>query len=228
MKFKSNLLSQASGSAGGTTFAHNQGGLYFRNRSVPVNPNSPAQQAVRTALKQLSTRWQNALTSAQRAAWATYAKNVPLTNTLGDTRPINALSMYVRCNSPLLYAAGAGAVIDDGPTTFALATFSAPTIAVASGDIELHFNNTDDWATATGGRMYVYASVQQSPTINFFKGPFLYKQSILGNTTTPPTSPVQIGVEADYASGNRIFYRFRVSDADARLSSDMILAFDIP
>lgn len=228
MLFKSQVFSQASGSNAGIVYSHNKGGMYTRNRAIPVNPSSPAQQATRTAMRQLSTMWQTGLTDSQRTAWATYAANVPLANRIGAVNPINALAMFIRCNSPRYYAEGASAVALDGPTTYALATFTAPTIAILSGDINLHFTNTDDWAVATGGYMWVYASTQQSPTINFFKGPFLLDRSIAGNTTTPPTSPQLIGTAADYASGNRVFYRIRVSNADGRLSSDMILAFDIP
>ena len=38
MLFKSAAFTQASGSVGGLTFAHNRGGMYTRARSIPVNP----------------------------------------------------------------------------------------------------------------------------------------------------------------------------------------------
>jgi len=43
MKFKSPILSQASGSIAGITFSHNRGGMYVRARAVPTNPGSPQQ-----------------------------------------------------------------------------------------------------------------------------------------------------------------------------------------
>lgn len=223
MKYKSQVYSQASGSIAGTTHSHNQGGLYTRARSIPVNSNTAAQQKIRNAMATLTSRWQSVVTPAQRAAWATYASNVPLINSLGDARPIGALSMYVRCNSPRVYLDGAGLIIDDGPTTMSLGTFTPISATCAAGALSVTFDNTDDWATGDGGFLLLYGSKQLSPTINFFKGPFKIIDAITGSTMTPPTSPHADTITPAPAAGNVIYLRCNASGPDGRLSSSQIV-----
>lgn len=226
MLFKSPILSQASGALAGNVFAHNKGGMYMRARATPVNPATPQQVAVRNAVKTLSTRWLQVLTQVQRDAWTTYAVNVPLTNKLGEPHIIPALAMYIRCNSPRLINAGIASVVDDGPTVFALATFTAPTIVTIPGDIQVTFTNTDDWAIADGGHLYVYQSRPQNVTINFFKGPFRYTGEVDGVTLTPPTSPQVMTPVFPVGGVNRWYFRAIVSNADGRLSSPIISFYD--
>lgn len=226
MKFKSTIFAQTSGSLAGKTFAHNQGGLYTRARAIPVNPNTFAQQNVRNALKTLTGRWGSAVTAAQRAAWATYAANVPLINTLGDARPIGALSMYVRCNVPRLSNEGTAFIVDDGPTVYSLGTFSAPSPTRASANFSIAYTNTDDWAIADGGFLFAYVSKPQSKTINFFKGPYLFLGEVAGNTMTPPTSPAVMTPAQPAMASQRYFFRFNASNADGRLTSSIFLILD--
>lgn len=219
MKFKSALVTQASGSVGGATFAHNQGGLYVRARSIPTNPSSAFQVAVRANLAALSNAWSATLTAAQRAAWGVYAANVPLVNSLGDSINVSGIAMYNRSNAPRLQAGVS--TLAAAPTNFNLGAFTIPTITcvAASSNLSVAFTNTDSWATAVGGYMFVYASRPQSPGINFFNGPYRFAGKISG-AVVPPTSPVTIAVPFAAAAGNKIFYSVRVSQVDGRLSAD--------
>ena len=45
---------QRSGSIGGATWSHNSSGAYIRARSIPVNPNTDRQNAVRVAVRNLA------------------------------------------------------------------------------------------------------------------------------------------------------------------------------
>lgn len=226
MKFKSPIFAQASGSLGGTTYSHNKGGMYVRNRSTPINPASGFQQAVRNALKTLSTRWTNILTQVQRDAWKTYAVNVPLINKLGDSRVVPELAMYLRCNSPRLINNGPTAIVDDGPTTFSLATFTEPTSSNATATLHAAYENTDEWAIADGGYLFVYQSRPQNPAIQFFKGPYRLALLVAGSTMTPPTSPAATGTPPfPMTTGAKYFMRYNVSDADGRLSSSITNSF---
>jgi hypothetical protein len=226
MLFKSALVTQASGSVGGVTAAHNAGGLYLRARSIPVNPNTPAQQAARNAMAQLTTRWQQTLTAAQRTAWSTYAANVPLVNSLGDARLVSGMNMYVRSNAPRVVA-GAD-VVDAGPTTYSLATFTPVTATGSEGgaDIDVEYTDTDDWAIAEGGHLIVQASAQISPTINFFKGPFVFAATADG-AAVAPASPLNIPRSPADTEGNKVYIRVRASNPDGRLSASQIVAITI-
>lgn len=226
MKFKSQIYSQTSGSVGGHTFSHNKGGLYTRARAIPTNPNTAAQQGVRNALKTLTTMWANTLTATQRTGWATYATNVPLPNTLGDSRTIPPMSMFVRCNSPRLYTQGASAVIAPPPTTYSLATFTLPVMSQVSGAASLAFTNTDAWAIAAGGFLLAFISTPQNKTINYFKGPYKYMNFVAGSAT-PPTSPKVAFGTLPVSPGARYFIRYRVSNADGRLSASLTQILDV-
>ena len=219
MKIASQLVTKVSGSIGGLTGSHNKGGLYFRARAVPTNPNTQFQQAVRNAVAQLSTRWGSVLTAAQRAAWKVYAENVPLVDTLGEARIIPALAMYVRSNVPRLQAGMA--IVDAGPTVYQLATFSGVTAAfdATADEVDVTYVNTDDWADTTGGALLIWCSRPLAASIEYFKGPYRYTNKVLGNTATPPTSPATMTLPFPVAVGNQVALLARASNADGRLSS---------
>lgn len=226
MKFKSALLTQASGSVGGMTASHNAGGMYLRARAIPTDPSTAQQQVVRNAVAALSTRWVETLTDAQRSAWAVYAANVPLVDSLGDPRPVSALSQYVRSNVPRVQVGYP--IVDDGPTVFDLATFTPATIAIdtANDEVDVTFTNTDGWANEDDGGLFVYASAPKNSTINFFKGPYRLSGTIDGDGVTPPTSPAAITLPFAVVAGQRIFVQIRASRADGRLSAPFRLSSD--
>lgn len=217
MKFKSSILAQASGSVGGSTYSHNRGGMYIRNRSIPVNVNSTQQQAVRNAIVQLSTAWADTLTAQQRADWQAYSDAVLLPDALGDMRNVGGRQHYIRANTPRLQA-GVTAV-DAGPATLALPTFTNPSVAVngTSDQVAVTFTTADDWANEVGGYMLVYCSRPQPPTVNSFKGPYRYAGKIVG-AGSPPASPANIALPFLCTAGQKIFVRIEIIRADGRLS----------
>jgi len=218
MKFKSGLVTQVSGSFGGMTGSHNAGGLYFRARSIPVNTNTIQQQVVRNLMSQLTSRWVNTLTQAQRDAWSVYASLTPIADSLGDARPIPPLAMYVRSN--IARGQVGLSTIDDGPTTAGLPTLSPVTFTAmpAADTVDVAFDNTDAWAIQLGGGLTVFASRPQNQTINFFAGPYRLAGVILG-ATVPPTSPANFALPFPIAPGQRVFFQVRALDPDGRVSS---------
>lgn len=223
MKFTSQIVAGASGSIRGLVASHNKGGQYFRGRTIPTNPNSSFQQAVRNNLSVLQTRFLSTLTAAQRAAWATYAENTPVTDALGNSIKLTANQWYVACNSLRLQASVA--VVDAGPTTFGLPTFTTPvpTIVAAGTTVSLAFTNTDAWANAAGGYLLLFASRPQNATINFFKGPYRFAGKVTG-AATPPTSPAVITLPFPIGpAGSKMFFRSVVITADGRKSIDQFL-----
>ena len=219
MKFKSVIIAQASGSIGGTTFSRNRGGAYVRNRSVPTNPASPQQVAVRATVADLTSAWLDTLTDAQRRAWETYAANVPLVDPLGEPRNVGGIAMYVRSNVPREQAGLAR--VDDAPTVFNLGEFTAPsfgTISAGAGTAEVNFEVTDAWVNEDDAVMGVLLSRGQNASINFFKGPYRFAGGILGDAATPPTSPATITLPFPVAEAQKVFGQFRVMRVDGRTS----------
>jgi hypothetical protein len=219
MKFKSHVATQVSGSTGGTTYAQNQGGMYMRARSIPTNPNSPGQAALRTVFKGLMSAWTNTLTAAQRAAWNVYSVNVKFIDKLGSSISIGGVANYVRANTPRVQ--NAQSRIDNAPVVFNIGAFTQPTFAIthASTSMVATFTTTDSWNSA-GGCMLLYASRPQNQSINFFKGPFRLVGVIPGGATSPQTFvlPFTAGTTA-----SAMFVKTSVSQVDGRLSSPSIV-----
>lgn len=217
MKFASGMITMASGSMGGLTASHNRYGKYFREKVVPVNPNTVRQTSVRNSLATLAIRWKQTLTEAQRSAWNTYAINTPVTDKMGASQTITGLNWYVACNSLRLLAGLA--VVDAGPTEFGLAQLSAVSAAVTGSDdtAAVTFSNTDQWATEVGGALLVFGSVGKSPSISYFNGPYRYANKIAG-AVSPPTSPQDVVLADNVAEGQRVFLRAIAVQADGRIS----------
>lgn len=218
MLFKSQVLTQASGSVGGLTYSHNAGGMYTRARTIPVNSNTVYQQAVRNNVAQLAVYWQAELSAAEREAWENYATQVPLVNRLGDSRPISGIAMFIKCNSVRLQAGLA--IVESGPTVYSLASLTAPTFAVDASDdnVAVGYTNTDGWAREVGGALLVYASRPQPATINYFKGPYRYIGKQLG-AATPPSSPVTLSLAFPVNQNDRVFFKVVAVRADGRVSA---------
>lgn len=213
-------VAEARGSVGGVTFSRNRGGAYMRNRSIPTDPGTVQQVAVRTFMATLSNVWVNTLTAAQRALWDAYADAVHLPNSLGQPRNVGGLGMFCRTNVPCLQWGKTR--IDDAPTIYDLGDFTAPVIGsiTASTDIlSLGFNDEDDWAGETDSGMLVYCSRPMNATRNFFKGPYRYADAIEGDDVTPPTTPQAINLPFPVEVGHKVFIQVRVLRADGRLSS---------
>jgi hypothetical protein len=219
MKFTSQVYSAVSGSIGGITYAHNTGGMYARARAIPTDPASSFQQVLRNAIGALTTRWLTTVTAAQRAAWDTFAQNVPILDALGQPRLISALAWYIKCNSLRLQAGVA--VVDAAPTVFELGTLTlpVPTITAAGTTASVAFTNTDSWANEAGGYLLVYASRAQNATINFFKGPYRFAGKVTG-AASPPASPSVVTLPfVSGPTGSRQFFKFISVRADARPSA---------
>lgn len=218
MKIRSPVIAAGGGSLAGLTLSRNRGGIYLRARATPVNPATGPQTLVRTAFGNLSTQWQS-LTDVQREAWTTYAINVPVTNSLGESITLTGHQMFVRNNTARV-ATGLSAVLD-GPVVFASDVLSPVNgvVLAASNNIGVVFEETDAWVGEDDAALMIYASRQKAPTINYFKGPYNFVGAILGDSVTPPTSP-DTNFDNQHAQdvGNAVFLRFFSIRADGRIS----------
>ncbi len=220
MKFKSQILTQASGSVGGLTFSHNRGGMYTRARSIPTDPATPQQVAVRGFVASLTSLWNGVLTLAQREAWDVYALGTFIPDSLGEPRNIGGLGHYVRSNVPRLQI-GLDRV-DDGPIPTGFEEFTNPTFDTfdaAADQFNVNFTDTDPWANEVGGAMLVFASRPKNESINFFKGPYRTTTAGIIGAVIPPTSPSTQPAPFVFAPGQKIFLYIRATGADGRLSA---------
>ena len=211
-----------SGSIAGNTFARNRSGNYVRARTKPVNPNTQAQQDIRTIMSVLSNHWSTVLTAPQRTGWATYAAAIAMKNRLGESIYLTGFNHFVRSNTEWVNRGGVATAT--GPTVLLLpakdATF-AISASVATQKISVTFDNTASLAAVVAGRMYVYMGVPRNITRNFFNGPWKYMDMIGGNTPAPPTSPAVQDPPMVLTLGQLITCYARIREADGRLSEPM-------
>lgn len=169
MLIRSGMGMQLSGSVGGVVASRNAGGAYLRNRTVPVNPNSTQQQAVRAAFGTMSQYWGTTLTGAQRSGWDAYAVATPLVNRLGDSITVSGFDMFMKTNIFLEYVNAA--LIDDAPGTPGLSSLGTITLGVWDvSDSEFQFTSTNPSATS----VLVAVGPAVGPGVTFFKGPFTF------------------------------------------------------
>lgn len=219
MKYKSAILTAASGSVGGLTFSHNSGGLYTRARSIPVNTNTSQQQVVRNAMSICVAAYTDPEGDVSTGQWENYANEQLLPDAFGDPRQISGLAQFVRSMVPRIQAGLA--IVNAGPMEYILPTMTLPTVTVASAPaaINVTFTNADAWANEAGGALLVYCSRPQMPSVNFFAGPYRYCGKIPGATPTPPTSPAAVTPAFAPVADMVTHVAMRITRADGRLSS---------
>jgi len=209
-------VAEIRGSSGGTTFSRNRFGQYTRQRSKPVNPNSPSQVTARDRFNTLATRWRDVLTAAQRAGWDAYAAGTNWVNALGQIVNLTGLNHYVRSNLGRLVVAAAPT--DVAPVVMGIPDQEADwthTADATTQQVELAY--TFDVSTDDQDYLF-YQGVPVDASRNFFAGPWRYLGAVEGDSTSPPTSPATFDSVYSIGEGQKCFVYCRRIDADARLT----------
>lgn len=222
MKIKSALATAISGSLGGITGSHNRGGIYLRARTIPTNPASAQQVAMRNIMAQLTPAWGQQLSFSQQNAWNTYGDNVPVVDALGESRNLTGQQWFIAANAPRLQAGLAR--VDNGPTIYdrgdaVIGNNPISDASEAAGTYDITFTGSDDWVSEDGAALLVYSARPVGPGVRFFKGPYRYADAVLGDSSTPPSSPATITSPFAIVEGAFTHVQLRVSRADGRLSS---------
>lgn len=217
MKFKSAIITQGSGSIGGLTLSRNRYGMYMRGKGLPVNPNTPLQQAIRAIFQSLSVAWNGELDADERDAWNAYAESCVWTDVLGEPVKLTGQSMFVQCNTPRLQ--GGLSRIDAAPEIMTQPALPVFTLAATADDnkFSVGFTDPDSWKSEVGAALLVYLGRPVSPSRNFFKGPYQYAGKIAGSLT-PPTSPTLIDMPFVLSAGQQVGCHIRLVRADGRIS----------
>lgn len=224
--FKSQVLTQASGSVGGLTYTRTGSGMVLRAKSMPVNPNTDNQQAIRSNFSTLTQMWMYDLDETERQSWIEYASNVSRKNKLGDTIFITGQNWFIRnnvvrlqCGLPLTRQINL-AVFNVGPPPSKVTAVQDP------GDDALTLNWTLSPTPTPVANVAMYLSRPHSSTVNFFKGPYLFDRVVASNTTTG-----QFASGRNWYTGQRIFVRLRALYADGRVSdssdTSFVMEFDL-
>lgn len=208
---------QRSGKQGGIVWSHNAGGAYVRARSIPVNPNTSRQVAVRVSVRNLGIRWSLILTQAQRDAWDVYAAAISWVNRLGQTITLTGLNHFLRSNTPRLVSGIP--VIDIAPIDLDLALAEpelAVTASAATQDLTINGEAAGPWIGEAGAWQFYYMGIPQNPGRKFFGGPYRLLTAVPG--AGPPPFPVVVAASFPFGEGQRIWVRSRIARGDGRLS----------
>lgn len=212
-------ITEMRGSIAGNTFSRNRYGAYSRARTKPVNPNTSLQQEYRQAVADLTARWAQTLTAAQRAAWNLYGANVVMTNKLGESINLSGFNHYIRSN--VILARIGLTIVDAGPVIFELPAQDpayAITASEATQQITSTYDDTMDWDNETGGYLYFFQGSPQNAQRNFFGGPWRNYGMVSGVTGAPIASPHVGAVQYVIAEAQRQWCYARIQRADGRLS----------
>jgi len=208
-----------SGSVGGTVFSRNKGGAYIRNRTIPINPNSPAQVVVKAAMAFLTSYWAQTLSAAERIAWNLYASNVSMVNRIGEAVFHSGFNHFVRSN--MIRKQLGFPIISPGPVVFELPA-QDPTFAITASEatqvITTVYDAGMDWADETDAWLVVFQGRPQNPQRNFFNGPWLLAAALQGVNGAPPASPLVVNASIAFAELQHLWCYARIMRADGRLS----------
>jgi hypothetical protein len=204
-----------SGSMGGNTFARNRYGNYLRNRTKPVNPNSSAQQKIRSALAELSEMWHDTLTLVMRTAWNAYGNAVAMKNRIGETTYLTGFNHFLRSNIPRVQSTYA--FIQAGPTTLALPekdTVWSLVADQATNKLTITYDGTLPWKTEANAHLMVWCGEPQLGTHNFFNGPWKYA----GYIDQAAANPIVMSAPYVLTVNQKVWIYGRVLRADGRIS----------
>jgi len=155
------MAGQISGRLGAIIFAHNRGGPYVRNGTIPITSTTVPSLAAKARLAAVSQSW-GALTAGQRLAWKLYGMENPSVNRLGHTITLTGHQIHNGINARLLLA---GNAVITAPTLLAtpppLLTFSI-TGDIGAGTTECAFTATP---VAALDQVWLTGTVQNSSSI---------------------------------------------------------------
>ncbi len=165
-KFISHIVTGASGSVGGTTYAKNRNGMYLRAKIAPTQPRTVAQDSVRASFTGSAQAWRG-LTEAQRAGWHALGAQVTTTDALGQSSTLTGAQTHLALNG-VLATTGALPISDapSQPETFAALptiTLEAAHAGTASGAFSVFVRSV-----AYAGKVQVYATPAVSAGRNYF------------------------------------------------------------
>lgn len=217
------MLSNISGKLNGSVFAHNRGGAYVRNRSIPVNPNTVRQQDVRNIFSQVSSAYKDNVTAAEIDGWKTWGQNSPVTNRLGDQVTLTPNSAFVKINS-VRKTCGL-AIITEAPTVFGSAIAIDPdvtgfSVSEATQLISISAaTKLGNWDKDTDLDFAIISMGQpQNTSVTFFDGPYRIAGYIEGDSVSAPAFPYTITCPYTVLQGQQVFLKFRRLDPDSLVS----------
>jgi len=193
MKYKSALMTQASGHIEGLVASHNRGGSYFKARTTPTDPQTQRQSDIRSNFANCVQLWQD-ITQPQRDGWDDFADNTPQKDVMGQDLILTGQQAFIKANSALLLADWSMAY--DAPAEYN----NGQAVSVVPDSFEYDPNAQEWWldverddVESQDGRVMVFRGIAQNPSRTFYGGPYQLAnitQMAAGETTEDPTAVI--------------------------------------
>jgi hypothetical protein len=167
--------------------------------------------------------WSAELTQANRDAWNLYASNVTFKDSLGRDILLTGYQAFMR--SATVAIGGEVVQPNAGPTIFTLAQADETmvgTVDETGQEISVAFDDARDWVDEDGALMQIQMSKPVSVGRTYIQPTYRIAGYILGNNSTPETSPVVLPVPFAVAEGQKVLVAGRILNADGRLSSHFL------
>lgn len=158
-------ITEGRGKIGGNVAARNASGSYLRKNTAPIQPDSPAQQAVKGIFGAIANAWRN-LTQAQRDGWNQASPDFPQTNSLGQVFFLTGNQLYAKFNNSLQQLGLAG--IDDAPAPGDIYTSSSLDVSASASAATPAMDVTIDGAVPAGQEVAIFVTPPLSAGINNF------------------------------------------------------------
>jgi hypothetical protein len=201
--FVSSVFSEIRGSVGGSTYSRVRGGAIVRNRTKPINPNTPNQALVRSRVATLAEAF-GMLTPEQITAWTQFAQTYPMKNAIGEEYIPTGKQLFFLCNLNLMSigvatiavppyetAVTPGVDIESAVLTAELASSPEPLTALTVAGI------TTDY---TGGVFIM----QMSPPLQASRSGFRNKYRQIGYDETLATLSIALLADWNTYFGNPV------------------------
>lgn len=214
MKIKSQLYDEASGSIGGLTASNGKGGLYFKNKPNPSNPNTAKQQVVRNALAGANTAW-TGMTTGNRAKWEAWASTLTSKNSIGTDITVSGWASF----------AGAFVLLTQASIATNPLLTSAPATAGYASSADITLKNTANkvavsTSSETSRAVSIFTSTAQKQTINNYGGGYNFnKRAALVKDTDIATTQATV-------AGKRYYAKVQVIETDGRYSKPSTIQLD--
>lgn len=230
MLYRGVLITSASGRIDDAVASHNRHGSYFRALGNPnPNPATDPQVVLRNAIAVCHAEWLD-LTAEQRAAWETHSRTFPLSNRIGDRRPIGGYPWFTRLNvlrhqSDLTFGTTLGTITAPPATGHADWIGLMPDISVSDGDGRLFITwpSAPAWSTDNDGVLFGWVSTDLNPTVNFHRSPMTLMRPLEAPLGLPPAT---MNMPTDGIAGRRYFVKLRYADPAGSLSFPLWLHAD--
>jgi hypothetical protein len=206
----SDLIVEMRGKTGGAVYSKNKGGAYRKRRTVPSNPQTAAQIAVRSKISTLSQAWKS-LTAEQQSAWQAATPQFQYINNLGQLQSYTAQALFMALNSSIRAANPSASLLTSPPAPASITNVIPSEITVTSDSgsislVELVYAPT----VPAGHAVIVQATRGLSPGVTRPSQSDFRQISVIAAAATSPQdlTTAWVGVFGNASVGQKVFAKF--------------------